>query len=192
MPGTVTDPLHPLNVFLDRVRQVVLQAGQGPCQSRHVPQLLTRTNPMLDNRSIIDVLWEDILERDDKDAWRVGQDGWKKVEKLVEESICAYQDGRDHAPIWAGMEPLPGPSAKEIARWAAADALRVAQKVEAEAIKKTYGQDMADAELEAALAHWWVASSADDCGHVALAHWSGASTEARRRGWSFTGGKRKS
>ncbi len=191
MPGTITDPLHPINVFLDRIRQVVLQAAQGPCHPRYVPQLLTRLNPNLDNRSIIDVLWQDAYES--KNDHEIGDEGWKKVEQLVDHSICVYQDAHEGEvmPIWAGMtEALPGPSAKEIAKWAAADALHAAQKVEAEAIKKTYGQDMPDAELEAALERWYAATNADDCGHVAFAHWGGARAESARRRWSVRSGKR--
>ena len=88
-----------LTLFLDRIRHVVSVSGQGPCSGKAVPELLTRANPILGDRSIIDVLWVD------------GEAGWKKVEKLVDDSVIVYQDDRgDKMPIWSERQ-MVGPQA---------------------------------------------------------------------------------
>lgn len=162
-----------LSSFLDRLRYIISIGYQGPCRAKFVPEMLTRKNPLLGNRSMIDVLWKD------------GDEGWKLVEKLLDDSVCAYQDDRgDVPPIWAGeVEPIieEPPAEKTEAE------IELERRIESAGA--TYGPDTSDADLEAALASEWVASSESDC-RVGIARWGSVAREARRRGWTFASGKR--
>ena len=75
--------------FVEKIRYIIAYTAQGSCSPKHVPELLTRNITALGGRSITEVLWNE------------GEEGWKKIESLIDQATDYYQDDIDEVPdIW--------------------------------------------------------------------------------------------